>query len=354
MTPERPFPGSFAAPTRDPQAAAEEAWQMLSGFIQAAQMIPQKQRAADGSLPLTVIGGFLGAGKTTLVNRLLSDTHGIRIAVLVNDFGRINIDAALIRSRTEDTISLANGCACCTIAGDLTKTLLELAARDEPPEAIVLEASGLADPVGIAQVALANPALRLDGILAVIDAESATRLAADPDCAATFISQASAADLVILSKADLADRESLAKARELVGALSPGKPVIEAIGGDVPVDIVLGIRTTRVVPRGLVPDSGHAAGFETWSARSDVPLDVAHLHALLEGLPPSVLRAKGILWLSGTPPHRTVYQRAGLRSSFVAGDWDSETPGSSLVVIGPKGTLDATALTLAFEACKIA
>ena len=81
----------------DPQRSAAEAWQMLSGILQAAQMIPAAQRAAAGSLPLTVIGGFLGAGKTTLLNRLLSEPHGRRIAVLVNDFGRINIDAALIR-----------------------------------------------------------------------------------------------------------------------------------------------------------------------------------------------------------------------------------------------------------------
>ena len=349
MTPDHPF----GTQVRDPQAAAAQAWQMLSGFIQAAQMIPHKQRAADGSLPLTVIGGFLGAGKTTLVNRLLSGTHGVRIAVLVNDFGRINIDAALIRSRTEDTISLANGCACCTIAGDLTRTLLQLAAREDPPEAIVLEASGLADPVGIAQVALANPALRLDGILAVVDAETATRLAADPDCAATFMAQASAADLVILSKADLTDRDCLAKAHALVGALAPGKPVIEARGGDVPVDVVLGIRTTRALPAGLAPEAGHAAGFASWSASADALLDTARARALLDGLPSGVLRAKGILWLSDTPSRRTVYQRAGLRSSFVAGDWGTEKPGSNLVVIGPAGVIDAAALTRAFDACKV-
>ncbi|MBA3508391.1 MAG: GTP-binding protein, partial [Betaproteobacteria bacterium] len=127
--------------------------------------MPPVQRAAPGSLPLTVIGGFLGAGKTTLLNHLLGAPHGRRLAVLVNDFGPINIDAALIRSRSEDTISLANGCACCSVAGDLTRALIELAQRDEPPDAIVLEASGLADPHGIAQVALANPALRLDGVL---------------------------------------------------------------------------------------------------------------------------------------------------------------------------------------------
>src|SRR4051812_48870754 len=186
-------------------AAAADAWQMLSGVLQAAQMIPQSQRAAAGSLPLTVIGGFLGAGKTTLLNNLLTQPHGRKIAVLVNDFGRINIDAALIRSRTEDMISLANGCACCSLAGDLTRTLIELAQREEPPDAIVLEASGLADPRGIAQVALANPALRLDGVLAVVDAETLAERAEDPAGGATFGAQLSAADLVVLNKLDLLD-----------------------------------------------------------------------------------------------------------------------------------------------------
>ena len=104
----------------------------------------------------------------------------MRLAVLVNDFGRINIDAELIRSRSENAISLTNGCACCTVAGDLTKALLRLVQDPEPPEAIVLEASGLADPRGIAQVALANPALRLDGVLTVVDAETLLYRLDDP------------------------------------------------------------------------------------------------------------------------------------------------------------------------------
>jgi len=337
---------------RDPQAAAEQAWQMLAGFIQAAQMIPQKQRAADGSLPLTVIGGFLGAGKTTLVNRLLSGTHGVRVAVLVNDFGRINIDAALITSRTADTISLANGCACCTIAGDLTKALLELVRREDPPEAIVLEASGLADPLGIAQVALANPALRLDGILAVVDGEAAARTAADPACAATFAAQASAADLIILNKADLAHGEALAAARALAGALAPGKPVIETSNADVPAEIVLGIRSTRVLAPALPADAGHASAFGSWSASTDAPLDDERLRAMLDALPQGVLRAKGILRFSSDPGRRTVYQRVGRRSSYVADDWGSGPPRSSLVVIGPAGVIDSQDLSRRFDACK--
>jgi G3E family GTPase len=339
--------------TLDRRAAADQAWQMLSGFIQAAQMIPQKQRAADGSLPLTVNGGFLGAGKTTLVNRLLSGTHGVRVAVLVNDFGRINIDSALITSRTADTISLANGCACCTIAGDLTRTLLELAGRAAPPEAIVLEASGLADPLGIAQVALANPALRLDGILAVVDAEAAARTAADPDCAATFASQAAAADLVILNKVDLVDAGTLAAARALAGELAPGKPVIETSQAEVPAEIVLGIRSTRVLAPGLTPDVGHASAFSSWGASTDALLDGKKLRVMLDALPAGVLRAKGVLRLSGDPARRTVYQRVGRRWSFVTDDEAAAPEHSSLVVIGPAASIDSKDLSRRFDACRI-
>ena len=336
----------------DPQFASDLAWQMLSGFIQAAQMIPQAQRAADGSLPLTVIGGFLGAGKTTLLNRLLAGDHGLRIAVLVNDFGRINIDAALIRSRTEDTISLANGCACCTIAGDLTKTLIGLAGREDPPEAIVIEASGLADPLGIAQIALANPALRLDGILAVVDAEAALRLAADPACGPTFAAQTAAADLVILNKADLVDADALAKAHALVGEFAPGKPVIETSEANVPTDVLLGIQSPRELPARFAVPTGHAAAFRSWSASTNSLLDGEQVRQMMSALPAGTLRAKGILWLSTDPAHRTVFQRVGPRWSYGSDDWGSETPGSSLVVIGPAESIDPVALSHRFEACR--
>ena len=337
----------------DRYAAAAESWQMLSGILQAAQMIPQRQRAADGSLPLTVIGGFLGAGKTTLLNRLLTQPHGRRIAVLVNDFGRINIDAALIRSRTEDMISLANGCACCTVAGDLTRTLIELAQRPEPPDAIVLEASGLADPRGIAQVALANPALRLDGLLAVVDAETVAGRAADPAGSATFVAQVAAADLIVLNKLDLADIAARQAALAWIAAHAPGKPVIEAVQAEVPAEVVLGIHTAQTLPANPAPASGHASAFGSWSASTDALLDGERLRAMLGALPASVLRAKGILRFVESPGRRTVYQRVGRRASFVADDWGGEPPRSSIVVIGPADAIDCKDLSRRFEACTV-
>jgi G3E family GTPase len=328
------------APTsRDPYADAAEAWQMLSGFFQAAKVIPEAQRAPPGSLSLTVISGFLGAGKTTLLNRLLTEPHGRRIAVLVNDFGRINIDAELIRSRTQDTIDLANGCACCSVAGDLARTLVELAQRDEPPDAIVIEASGLADPRGIVQVALANPALRLDGIVALVDTETLLEQASDADCAKTLLSQVDAADLVVLNKRDLVTERRAAEVRAWLEARAPGRCLVEAIQGAVPVDVVLGIDSPRQFSQPVAAD--HASAFESMSLACEQPLDRARLREMLEHLPDGIVRAKAILWIADDAARRTVYQRVGRRWSLAPiGDWNGEPRASRLVLIARKGTLD--------------
>jgi len=330
-----------------------EAWQMLSGILQAAQMMPPVQRAAPGSLPLTVIGGFLGAGKTTLLNHLLGAPHGRRLAVLVNDFGPINIDAALIRSRTEDTISLVNGCACCSVAGDLTRALIELAQRDEPPDAIVLEASGLADPHGIAQVALANPALRLDGVLAVVDAETLLEHASDSPAQATFLAQLSAADVIVLNKLDLVPAEGRIAARAWLQCEQPGRPIVEAVHGEVPVEVALGIHSERELPHGRALDSGHDGAYQSWSVAGDAKLDADRVREMMDGLGEAIVRAKGILWVASDPDQRTVYQRVGTRGSFsTAGRWDGEAPRSSLVVIGLRSALQQPELERRFDACR--
>jgi len=357
---------------------------MLAGLFEAARLMPGALSAPDGSLPLTLISGFLGAGKTTLLNRLLADPQGRRLAVLVNDFGRINIDAELVRARTDDMINLANGCVCCTVSSDLTRTLIELAQRPDPPQAIVLEASGLADPRGIAQVALSNPALRLDGVLTLVDALSHAEAmhdnsARDPEVRATLERQLDAADLIVLTKTDLLDHHSAQAVRDTLRQRWPQTPVMDAIDGQLPASLVLGLDSQRDLRAGPPTPWQHSQAFESWVLQSDTPLDESRLRTLLADLSPRLLRAKGVVHLSGRPGQRYVYQQVGRRASLEPEnganpdgnfyvnrdvDPDSNTPGSfpkspshptasSLVLIGRRGALDADQLSLHFERTRV-
>ena len=160
-------------------------------------------------LPFTVIGGFLGAGKTTLLNHWLRHADGQRLAVLVNDFGALNIDAGLIKAHSGDTIALTNGCVCCQIGDDLSMALIGVLQQRERFDAVVVEASGVSDPWRIAQLGLADPALALDGVIVVVDAAALPGQAADPLLADTLQRQVARADLVIVNKTDLADTRTL-------------------------------------------------------------------------------------------------------------------------------------------------
>ena len=334
--------------------AAAQSWQMLSSLLEASRVMPEQLLAPDGSLPLTILSGFLGAGKTTLLNRLLQAPGERRIAVLVNDFGRINIDASLIRSRTEDMISLTNGCACCTVSSDLTRTLIDIAQRAERPDALVLEASGLADPRGIAQVALSNPALRLDGIITLVDAVGHEASRQTPAAAWTVDNQIDAADLLVLTKTDAAGPQDTLSLREMLRDRHPDKPQAIAIHGEIPASVLLGLESTRD-PRLEAPTPWqHGADFESWCLGTTAPLDGARLRGFLDALSPRLLRAKGVLRLASAPGLRHVYQRVGQRAKLQAdGPWDAADTMSSLVLIGPRGCVDGPELQRGLEALAV-
>jgi G3E family GTPase len=280
-------------------------------------------------IPFTVIGGFLGAGKTTLLNRLLAGTVGRRFAVLVNDFGALDIDARLIAVHGGDTIALSNGCVCCTIADSLVATLMALLEKSERFDHIVVEASGVADPGRIADLGVLDPRLVRDGVVVVTDAADIRARAADGRLADTVRRQLEAADLIVLNKIDLAD--DLAVMRCWLSSHSTA-PVLEASQCDVPLDLLFSLDR-----RGSAGKPTPAGAFRSWSYSWPNPVDRA---ALLDVLQDSaVLRGKGIVRFSDTPDRRSVVHMVGKRVDVTdAGPW-SDTDESQLVLLGLRPVL---------------
>jgi G3E family GTPase len=197
---------------------------------------------------LTVVGGFLGAGKTTLLNHLLRQTEQ-RLAMLVNDFGAINIDAELVASHDGNTISLANGCICCSIGDSLVEALVGITRHPSLPDHIIIEASGVADPARIAELARLDSALDLSGVIVLADAERLTQLLRDKYVADVVEQQFKAADLVILNKVDRVSEDERHAAAASLRRECCGARLIEAVAARVPPEIVLGLGRAADTPR---------------------------------------------------------------------------------------------------------
>jgi len=305
---------------------------------------------ARPAIQLTVIGGYLGAGKTTLLNHVLRDAGDRRLAVLVNDFGAINIDAALVSWRDGETMSLTNGCICCGIGGDFIAALALLRDVDDPPEQVVVEASGVADP---AQIAILGdmPGYRRDAVVVVVDAETVRQRAADEHTGHGVRTQLRAADLLVVNKTDLVDGGALAGLRgwlrEIAGTSTA---IVDASFGDVPTDVLLGARGGLVARSQRRAQPHDHAGdahprYATWSWSGDAPLSGAGLVEALRALPDGIVRAKGLLHLREDAANRYVLQLVGRRYGIEAqGPWAGEPPGSRIVVIGLPGSVDKQAL----------
>ena len=283
------------------------------------------------TIPFTVIGGFLGAGKTTLLNRLLRGAAGRRFAVLVNDFGALDIDGRLVAAHGGDTVALANGCLCCTIGDSLVTTLLGLLERPERFDHIVVEASGVADPGRIADLAVLEPRLTRNGVIVVVDAAEVQGRAADRRVGDTIQRQLKAADLLLLNKIDLAS--DLPGLRAWLGTQSAA-PVLEARQADVPLDLLFGLDRS-----GTSTEAPPADSFASWSYTWPDPVERDTLLAMLRDAPGEILRAKGIVRFADAPDRRSVLHLVGHRLEIDdEGPW-GDTDESRLVILGLKPVL---------------
>ncbi|MBN9512360.1 MAG: GTP-binding protein [Alphaproteobacteria bacterium] len=277
-------------------------------------------------IPFTVIGGFLGAGKTTLLNRLLREVTGRRFAVLVNDFGTLDIDGRLVAAHGGDTVTLANGCLCCTIGDSLVTTLIGLLERPERFDHIVVEASGVADPGRIADLAELEPRLQRDGVIVLVDGVDVRERAADRRLSDTVERQIQAADLLILNKIDIAP--DLDTTRDWL-CQQTAAPILEACHAGVPLELMFGLDR-----HGVTADTAPPTCFASWSYTWRDPLPRKVLMDLLQDARRGVLRAKGIVRFDDALDRRFTVHLVGRRLDIRdEGPW-GDTPDSRLVLLG--------------------
>ncbi len=291
--------------------------------------------------PFTVVGGFLGAGKTTLVNRILRGASGTRYAVLVNDFGAVNVDAGLIAAHDGRTMALTNGCICCSLSDGFVETMLRLMADPGTFDHVIVEASGVAEPGRIMDFARLDPALAPDAILTLADAETVLDRLADPRIGDIVARQIAQADLLLLNKIDLVAADAPVAAFGHLAALNPGAPILPCSNADLPLAVLLGTgisaaREAPAAPAREHQDHRHPP-FHTALVQSDAPVRRAAFAAWEAALPGHVLRGKGRVTLADES--RFVWQRVGGRGLLTPGAAGGEAlqprgPATEIVLIG--------------------
>lgn len=302
--------------------------------------------ASISQVPVTILTGFLGAGKTSLLNHILTSGHGRRIAVLVNDFGSVNIDEALIENREGDVVSLENGCICCSLSAGLQVAAAQLVRRQ--PDHIVIETSGISDPFEVAN-AFSDPELKpyapLEGIVTVVDAELAPTLESDMLRLAKH--QVYAADIVVLNKTDLIDEDGRRRVTDWLHQHAPHTRVVEAVHGRVPLELLFDIGGAVGIEKGEslrdkgITDHHDQPPFDTYTFESAEPLSAQRLNSLLGQLPKSIFRAKGIVNLAEKPDHPCVLQFTGKRATLTVGQpWKERIARTQIVFIGTPGGVD--------------
>ncbi|AFY38385.1 cobalamin synthesis protein P47K [[Leptolyngbya] sp. PCC 7376] len=299
-------------------------------------------------LPVTIVTGFLGSGKTTLLNHILQNQKGLKIAVLVNEFGNIDIDSQLLISADQDMLQLSNGCICCSINEGLVETVYDILEREDKVDYLVVETSGVADPLPLALTFVGTELkqlTRLDSILTVVDAETFSPKFLNSEAA---LNQVAYGDIILLNKVDLIPPEQLEAAESHIQQVKDGARILHCSHGAVPLDMILdiGLSSTEqhdeweqtleeLAKEKQAGSSNHLKndGFDSLSFKSTRPFDIQRFeHFLREQLPDNIYRAKGLLWLQGETG-RFIFQLSGKRYSLDRDQWPTE-PLNQLVFIG--------------------
>jgi G3E family GTPase len=294
-------------------------------------------------IPVSIVTGALGSGKTTLLNYLLTENHGIRIGVIVNEFGDVGIDSDLIVASTDEMVELANGCICCTIRGDLVAAVKQVLSKGI--EYILIETSGMAEPGPVANTFLTGEMrihTKLDGILTIVDAEHLhVALRHGP----TTEEQIKAADVILLNKTDLVGEEELARLEQEIHTLSPRVFIFRTVRCRAPLNILLATGKFDIdrwleEGRGEEHDHEHAAGFTAVSLLERRPLRVDAFAEFTRRLPVEIFRAKGIVCignLSSEAPEkdlRMVFHKVGKRiETFFDRSWRTDERHETRIVL---------------------
>ncbi|MBD1857581.1 GTP-binding protein, partial [Leptolyngbya sp. FACHB-1624] len=323
-------------------------------------------------MPVTIITGFLGSGKTTLLNQILKNRDDLKVAVLVNEFGDINIDSQLLVSLDEDMMELSNGCICCTINDDLINAVYRILEREDRIDYMVIETTGVADPLPIV-LTFVGSELRdlthLDSILTVVDAETFTPEHFESQAA---ISQITYGDIILLNKTDLAGQEKVTELEDWIRSTKTGARILKTQYGEVPLPLILDVGYFQ--PEAYEDEhteshehhhhhehhvhdhhdhehhhhdhehhhhdhehhhhSDHLAndGFVSMSYQSDRPFSVHKFQSFLDELPIEIFRAKGLLWFKESYL-KHIFQLSGKRYDIQTEEWQ-KSPSNQLVLIG--------------------